>query len=79
MAGLSAEEPGSSPPTTRPRKRRHPLPAAGGAGSPAERIACAREWVDELCMLGCVRDWQCVRLAENSSGDGGKKQKVLTS
>ena len=36
----------------------HPLPLVGGARSPAARVACAREWTDELCVLGCVRDWE---------------------
>lgn len=26
----------------------HPLPLVGGARSPAARVACAREWTDEL-------------------------------
>lgn len=44
MSGLSAEEPGSSPPTKRPPTGHHPLPLVGGARSPAARVACAREW-----------------------------------
>lgn len=52
----------------------HPLPLVGGARSPAARVACAREWTDELCVLGCVRDWEYARLGENACRDGKKKQ-----
>jgi len=50
----------------------HPLPLAGEARSPAARDACAREWMDELCVLGCVRDWEYARLGENACRDGKK-------
>lgn len=50
----------------------HPLPLAGEARSPAARVACAREWMDELCVLGCVRDWEYARLGENACRDGKK-------
>lgn len=77
MSGLSAEEPGSSPPTKKtPPTGHHPLPLVGGARSPAARVACAREWTDELCVLGCVRDWEYARLGENACRDGGKKQQI---
>lgn len=50
----------------------HPLPLVGEARSPAARVACAREWTDELCVLGCVRDWEYARLGENACRDGKK-------
>lgn len=86
MSGLSAEEPGSSPPDETPPwlgtvpllHHHHPSnPPVGGARSPAERVACAREWTDELCVLGCVRDWECAVLGENACRDWevGKKGK----
>lgn len=81
MSGLSAEEPGSSPPTRRPplspigqpsstttSSSSSPVsPRWGGAGSPTERVACAREWTDEICV------W--IRLAAT----GKKKQTTTTS
>lgn len=36
---------------------------------------CAREWTDELSVLGCVRDWECARLGENACKRRGKKYK----
>lgn len=56
----------------------HPLPLVGGARSPAARVACAREWTDELCVLGCVRDWEYASLGENACRDG-KKNTITTS
>lgn len=73
MSGLSAEEPGSSPPTRSPDGAPS-SPPEGEARSPAARVACAREWTDELCVLGCVRDWECARLSENACRDGEKIQ-----
>lgn len=31
-----------------------------------------REWTDESCVLGCVRDWECARLGENACRDEEK-------
>lgn len=39
------------------------------------RIACAREWMDELCVLGCVRDWEYASLGWNACRDGGGKKR----
>lgn len=57
-----------------PTTGHHPLPLVGGARSPAARVACAREWTDELCVLGCVRDWEYARLGENACREGEKIQ-----
>lgn len=51
----------------------HPLPLVGEARSPAARDTCARVWTDELCVLGCVRDWEYARLGENACRDGKTK------
>lgn len=50
-----------------------PSPPGGWGRSPAARVACAREWTDELCVLGCVRDWENARLGENACRDGEKE------
>lgn len=68
MSGLSAEEPGSSPPTRRPDGAPSSPPTTtpppvGRARSPTARVACAREWMDELCVClaacvtGSVQGW----------------------
>lgn len=58
-----------------PRLGHHPLPLVGGARSPAARVACAREWTDDLCVLGCVRDWECVRGWVRTHAETGKRYK----
>lgn len=56
----------------------HPLPLVGGARSPAARVACAREWTDELCAwlrawLGvCKTGWE--RMQRNSITTSEEKQ-----
>lgn len=50
-------------------------PWLGEARSPAARVACcARVWTDELCVLGCVRDWEYASLGENACRDGKTKK-----
>lgn len=56
MAGLSAEEPGSSPPTTRPLKEAPPSARGGRGRESGERIACAREWGGWV-MYAWLRAW----------------------
>lgn len=73
MSGLRAEEPGSSPPI-RGLDRASPSPP-GGRGSPAARVACARVWTDEWCVLACVRDWECARLDENACRERERRRR----
>lgn len=85
MSGLSAEEPGSSPPNETPRlgtALHHPsYQSVGGDRSPAERVACARKWTDELCcvcLAACVTGQYAV-LGENACRDGEVKTKIYKS
>lgn len=57
---------------------RAPSSPPGGRGQESGwRIACAREWMDELCVLGCVRDWESARLGQNAcEGRGIKRTQV---
>lgn len=66
MSGLNAEEPGSSPPIRCPNRAPSSPPGGRGQESGCACRICAREWTDELSVLGCVRDWEFARLGENA-------------
>lgn len=50
--------------------RAPPSPPGGRGLESSWRIACAREWVDGLCVLGCARDWVCASPSKNACRDG---------
>lgn len=54
--------------------RAPPSPPGGRGLESSWRIACAGEWVDELCVHGCARDWLCASPSKNACRDGGKKK-----
>lgn len=55
--------------------RAPPSPPGGRGLESSWRIACAREWVDGLCVLGCARDWVCASPSKNACRDGEEKKK----
>lgn len=54
--------------------RAPPSPPGGRGLESSWRIACAREWVDGLCVLGCARDWVCASPSKNACRDGEEKK-----
>lgn len=58
--------------------RATPSPPGGRGLESSWRIACAGEWVDELCVLGCARDWVCASPSKSACRDGGKKNTSAT-